>query len=392
MNLNLRIVHVTPFFVPVVGGLEVGVFNLVKEQSKRHKIYVITTNVDHFGNRVNLGSNNEDGISVIRLNSILKYKYGSLMYGLAGILKKIKPDVLHFHVYRHPHTALVNHIKQVLPDSILILNTHDPFPPLKDISIPTYIYYKVFDVSIGKAILKKYDAIVSTNYYGFHRLLKIGAPRERTYIIPLPVSEHFYAEAISSSETVDHSKQSTKKDKVLLYVGRMIEQKNIENILKIVYILRRKLRHDVKLLTIGDGEKKYLNYLRGKYNSLVNEEYAWMHLGPLPQSSLKEYYNRSFLSINLSSYESFGMSIAESIACGTPAITTSIGGPEYMLEGRLRFLLCFTLVEVIKKIDLLLKDEDLYEDLSKECRRRAAVFNPSSVTTVYDKIYSSLSK
>jgi len=75
-------------------------------------------------------------------------------------------------------------------------------------------------------------------------------------------------------------------------------------------------------------------------------------------------YNASDLTIYLSEYEGFGLPILESVACGTPVITSPVTSiPEVIGEAGIYVNNPNDINEIYKKIYIGLTDEKLKEDL-----------------------------
>lgn len=123
----MRILHVSPFFLPVEGGLERHVYHVSLELLNRgHEVVVFTSNIDRKGRKLPLHET-LDGIEVRRFPVWLRIgEFGTFW---PTFMKHVKDfDVVHLHNYRHPHAllgALVAKYRRI-PN---ILTTHAPFHP-----------------------------------------------------------------------------------------------------------------------------------------------------------------------------------------------------------------------------------------------------------------------
>jgi glycosyltransferase involved in cell wall biosynthesis len=114
----------------------------------------------------------------------------------------------------------------------------------------------------------------------------------------------------------------------LTYLGRLHPEKGIEDLL----LAWASIQNDFKswhLQVIGPGDKKYVSYLK-KYSVELNLE-RLEFLGPKYGSEKWQAYRDSDLYVLPSPSENFGMTIAESLASGTPVIATK-GAPWADLE------------------------------------------------------------
>ena len=101
------------------------------------------------------------------------------------------------------------------------------------------------------------------------------------------------------------------------------EHKNISGILRVVKELSKK-RQDFEVILVGDGEdfermKMYAQELE-VYPTFVN------FTGLLTGSELVEKYQLCDFTLLFSNFENIPVVISESLACGKPVISTSVGG------------------------------------------------------------------
>lgn len=97
-----------------------------------------------------------------------------------------------------------------------------------------------------------------------------------------------------------------KRDNILLYVGRLAPEKNLDKLCQSIPI-------NYKLQLIGDGPSG--NDLKTKY-ACDNIEF----LGKVDHDQLCKYYQNAKAHITLSESETYCLTLLESVACGTPII------------------------------------------------------------------------
>ncbi len=120
-------------------------------------------------------------------------------------------------------------------------------------------------------------------------------------------------------------------DSVVMSACRLVGWKGINYAIKAVAELVGK-GHSLKYLIAGDGEE------RGKLEALAKESDISdrvIFLGSMQNSELPLYYSFADIAVFPSvADETFGISIAEAMACGVPVVTTRVGGiPEVVTEG-----------------------------------------------------------
>ena len=122
-----------------------------------------------------------------------------------------------------------------------------------------------------------------------------------------------------------------KEERIILFVGRIIPLKGIDNLLKAMSYLERK--EGIKLVVIGGDEhcQTEVERLKDLSRSLKIQE-SVIFLGLVKQEILPFFYSAANLCVVPSYYESFGLVILESLACGTPVVATKVGGAESVIR------------------------------------------------------------
>lgn len=158
------------------------------------------------------------------------------------------------------------------------------------------------------------------------------------------------------------------KEKRLISVGRLSKEKAPEDLVKIFNILIKK-HPDWHLDIIGDGDEreKIENYLK-KHNL---EEKVTLH-GFQNKEYIADYLHKSSLYIMTSLTESFGIVLLEAMSHGLPcvAFSSAEGAREIITSGKNGYLIKNrNYSAMIKKIEDLMKDEEVRKQLGKEARK-----------------------
>jgi glycosyltransferase involved in cell wall biosynthesis len=110
----------------------------------------------------------------------------------------------------------------------------------------------------------------------------------------------------------------------LLYVGRLLASKGIEQLFRAVALLRRDNKK-VKLFMIGTGSKRYIRRLKALAKELgISSHIRW--LGHRRQNEVQRMYASFGTLVMPSLQESFGMVALEALASGIPLVSTRNGG------------------------------------------------------------------
>ena len=187
------------------------------------------------------------------------------------------------------------------------------------------IYRKKFTHSCEIA-----DRVVAISEATKKDLIEIyQVPEEKISVIYQSCAEIFYEKADEETQEKTRIKYKLPKD-YLLYVGSIIERKNLLNIVKAIHLIPPD--QQMPLVVVGEGKKyadKVKNYIH--QNGLENLIHF---LAQIDFADLPAIYQMATLFIYPSLYEGFGIPVIEALASGTPVITSSVsslpeaGGPD----------------------------------------------------------------
>jgi len=104
--------------------------------------------------------------------------------------------------------------------------------------------------------------------------------------------------------------------KFALFVGTLEPRKNISTIIKAVEEYRKITKDDLGLVLVGRDSERAVTLGRATARPNIRT------LGYLPDSDRPALYRLAAVTLFPSIYEGFGLSIVESVACGTPVITS----------------------------------------------------------------------
>ncbi|MCQ2960135.1 MAG: glycosyltransferase family 4 protein [Bacteroidales bacterium] len=162
-------------------------------------------------------------------------------------------------------------------------------------------------------------------------------------------------------------------EKIILYVGRLSEEKGIDKLLE---SLRYVKSSNYKVLIVGsliyglaekDQYQEYIEALACEYRDRI------VFTGYISQSELPDLYNNADVAVLPSIWqEPAGLTMVEAMACGLPVITTQSGGiPEYVADCGFVLPINVDLPRnIAEKIDLLFSDAELRKTLSEKAVKR----------------------
>lgn len=162
----------------------------------------------------------------------------------------------------------------------------------------------------------------------FEYILSQGAVKDKIWIAPNAVDNEYFTRAGDTyRETKEIFKQSKGyPNKLILYVGHLIEEKGIRDLLKAFQILSYEYT-DLGLLLIGSGKENgyYKNFC--KTNNLRNVFFA----GFIYQEDLPIYYAVSDVFVLTTYSDAWGLVLNEAMASKLPVISSDASGAAYDL-------------------------------------------------------------
>lgn len=109
-----------------------------------------------------------------------------------------------------------------------------------------------------------------------------------------------------------------------LYVGRLLDYKGIEDLIKAVSI-RNRSGKQIHLNIVGKGNESYEGYLKQLVRSLRLGAYIHFH-GPISNFEVRQWMAGSTALVIPSRREAYGLVALEGMAIGTPIIASNAGG------------------------------------------------------------------
>jgi glycosyltransferase involved in cell wall biosynthesis len=359
----MRVVHVAPFYYPIKGGVETVVQKISEYlASKGDEVYVITYNRDRLkGKNIYNEIERINKVNVIRLPVQFTWSHGSYSKKLLEVIRHIDPDIIHVHVWRHPHVFQLANEKFVK-----ILQPHSPFYPVSQVGLITFIYYKLVD-NLFSSVIRKYNIIAITPIEQEILMRKFKVP---STLIPNGVDDVYF-------------EQKTEDKGYLLYIGRISKEKNLLTLLKAYKIsgIKNKL-----ILAGPDGGivKELLSYSE-KYR--LNVEYK----NEVSESEKIELISKCRVFINPSPFEGFGITLLEAEAMGKPTIIVGNGGQTYAAPPNIASLRAENdPYSLAKAITTLIVDDSIYSKLSESARKWAENFRWSKILPRFQVYYENL--
>ncbi len=216
---------------------------------------------------------------------------------------------------------------------------------------------------ISKRVVKIADAVRVVNPFIAEKIKKIF-PEKIVEVISTPVEAEKFQ---NSSEELSAQIRKEFGENLILYVGRLEAEKNVQLVLNAFHLITKKMP-EVKLLILGNGSE--LGMLR---RQVVEREWGEkiFFRGNVTHEELPAFYHTAKILVLPSNSESFGKVILEAASAKTPTVATSTTGAKTLIrDGQTGFLVPFgDAQELAKKIMILLRDESLRKSLGERAQR-----------------------
>jgi glycosyltransferase involved in cell wall biosynthesis len=175
----------------------------------------------------------------------------------------------------------------------------------------------------------------------------------------------------------------------LLFVGRLVPNKRQEDLIKLLYHLRR-IEPRVRLFLVGSAWlPAYADWLRELADTL-NVENLVDFTGFVTQQDLVTYYRMADLYVSMSEHEGFGKPFIESMYFGVPIVAYKAAAvPETLGCAGIMFSHkdCEVLAELLH---MLMRDRNFKKSLVDQQRSRLQMFLEPQVRLIWQAVISML--
>ncbi len=371
----MRIGIFTETYTPYISGLVTSEVMLKKALEKNdHEVYVVTANLESFKYEYN------EQEKILRIPGIPTGIYDSRLtsiYPLQAVnkIKSWKLDVIHSQT-----EFAIGTFARLLAKQYNIPLVHTYHTMYED-----YIHYitKGYFKRSSKKLVEYF-----TKFYCDTTATELIVPTTKTYklfkdkyhfeknihIIPTGIEvERFYKENINKKEISNLRKQLklSKKDFIILFVGRLAEEKNIEFLITSEKELNKKYSN-IKLLIVGDGPDKE------KYELLsekLNLQDKIIFTGKVSWDDMPYYYHLANIFTSASKTETQGLTIIEAMASNVTPLCMRDEAFESMITEELNGLFFENEKEYQDKVIYLYENLDILNKFNKQARIQAEQYS-----------------
>lgn len=312
MNIGLF----TDTYYPELNGVANSVYLLKKELEKRgHNVYVITTKTPN-------APANEKGVYRVpsKACSFVPERRVGLVYHpkIARKIHKMKLDIIHTNT-----EFAIGMFGWIMAHELFIPVVHTYHTIYEDYT--HYIKKYISNEERAKKIVKMYSKF---SVHGAEELIvpteKVADLMRRYSVKPdinvIPTGIDLTRFGVRDDENTKEKRKAAlgipKDNKVVLYLGRVSEEKNIDEIMNYLDDYMNE-KTNVTFLVVGDGPHRTV--LERNAKALKNRKKI-IFAGAKPWDEITHYYQIADVFVSASTSETQGLTYIEALASGTPIV------------------------------------------------------------------------
>ncbi len=304
----MRIGIITDSYFPTRDGVVTAVVTarqMLEEQG--HTVFIIAPDPG--------AEAREEGVHYFKAKRFKKYpEYYLPIYRSHAkkLVRELELDIIH--IYGITFMALKalgashsTHVPTVMTYVTNVVDTLEYYSPIK---LPGNTLEKLAWIYL-KNVISRPNCVIALTKCTVDEFKEQNVKTKRIEIIPVGIDTKLFHRDYDGS--VIRERHGFKDERVVIHVGRVSYEKNIDVVIKSV----KYLDLDIKLMIVGRGpaldELKELVQTEGVSDRVI-------FTGFVPDEELQMHYAASDLVVSASKFETQGLTIVEAMACGIPAV------------------------------------------------------------------------
>jgi len=227
-------------------------------------------------------------------------------------------------------------------------------------------------------IIRRFDAYFALSTGARDHLVSLGMDPLDVTVLPNSVDVQAFHGALDNDVQAELREQyKIGSAFVVLYVGRLSEQKGVNDLVTAVNELDD---FDAHLLVIGDGPQR--SALKRRIKRELGEDVTFA--GKLPNKELPNYYGLADAFVLPTHRDTWGLVLNEAMACETPVVTTTAAGAvgDLVRDGETGLVVPpGSPPDLSRAIKRLATDDDLRTELTRAGLERTREYSPESYAT-----------
>ncbi len=377
----MRIVIISDVYFPRINGVSTSIRTFRRElQALGHEVYLIAPEY---------GEPTDDESWIIRVPSRVVYvdpedrmmRFGAVM-ALEERLRELQPDLIHIQTPFIAHYAGVKLAKRLQIPAVLTYHTY----------FEEYLFYYVRFLPrtmlrwmvrhLTRQQCSQVDSVVVPTQ-AFSNVLREYGVRSELYINPTGIDLKRFSHGDGRRFREEYGIPLERP--ALIFVGRMVHEKNIDILLRVVARLKAHVP-EIMMLLVGEGPAEAHLHRLGSELS-ISDNLKWIgNLNSL--ESLCDCYCAGDIFVFASRTETQGLVLLEAMALGLAVVSTAKMGTVDILADCQGALVVEESEEAFTTAVLnLLSDEELRQQLSLQGREYAKTWSASTMALRLEEVY-----
>jgi len=318
----MKIVHICPFYTPAIGGVKQVVEELAKRQIEQgHEVHVFTSDWDK-ERRIKNNYEIIEGVHVHRFRHL--FKIGNFVSFWPGVFFEILKedfDVIHSHVFGHPHFVLAS-LAGKLKGTPHVHTTHCPWTDAYR-SIPArmglFLSYNIFSRFASKLT----DKIIAITPWEIEFIKSNGGEKDKIVVLPNGMDKKFFSKVKNNG----FKKKHKIKGKMVLFFGRLNVVKGPDKFVEIAKLVLKE-RKDVTFVIRGPDEGM-MEIVKRK---IGNEKRIIFLDATRDRGEIIEMYQAADVFVLPSYREGLPLTLFEAMAAGCPIVASPVNGVPYEMK------------------------------------------------------------
>lgn len=377
----MRIVIISDVYFPRVNGVSTSIRTFRRElEALGHEVFLIAPDY---------GENTDDESWIFRVPSRVVYvdpedrmmQYKSVL-GLEEKLRALAPDLLHIQTPFVAHYAGVRLAKRLHIPTVLTYHTY----------FEEYLFYYIRFLPrfllrwsvrhLTRQQCSQVDSVVVPTK-AFSAVLRDYGVRSELYINPTGIDLNRFTRG--DGERFRRSYDIPSERPTLSFVGRLVHEKNIDFLLRVLRRIKSQVP-DIMLLLAGEGPAQ--THLQQQVESLELQKNV-RFIGNLQAlQELLDCYCAGDVFIFASRTETQGLVLLEAMALGVPVVSTAkMGTVDILAAGKGALVVEEDEADFTEAVLRLLGDEVLRRRLAREGQEYAQNWSAASMAMRLEDVY-----
>lgn len=375
----MKIAMFTDSYYPAVDGVVTSLSTVSRELERiGHEVFIFAPEPSNGEKVQDITRGGTFFFRSFRFKHYPQYRSAFLPSNKNRILRKLGVDLIHTHgmtfmgmkglsAGRHFGVPVATTYHTMMHEAA---DYYNPLPVPTNVVVNLALRYMRF-------FLNRLDAVVVPTKPILEELVKMAPRMPYTAVIPTGVDTKRFRPM--SSATPVREIYGIGSSPLLLYVGRVAFEKNIDSIIRNI---NRIGDRSSKFLIVGDGPaRKHLEQL---VHSLRLDDRV-IFAGFVPDNRLADYYAAADAFISASKFETQGLSMLEAMSCGKPVVSINYRAvTDYIVDGENGYLFNEFSDNMAETIDRAFSSD---VNIRRNARRTAELYSKERTAKLLSELY-----